>query len=280
MTVALISVVIPCYCCSDVLERAVHSVLRQTLLPTEIILVDDASPDHGRTKHCIAEIRATYVVSTQVKIQAQYLERNQGPAGARNAGWDVATGRFVAFLDSDDSWAPEKLEVQYSWMLEHPDFGISCHQSRHVSDGTQWNRDGAIVHREISRCSLLLKNSIPTRSVMLLNRADFRFPPTMRYAEDYWLWLDMKTSGVRIGYLAAPLAFTYKREYGEGGLSENLGAMHTGVLLCYRELRKKRRVGALELLVMTTLEQIKHIKRLLTVGIFKARTRMNVEKNK
>lgn len=268
MRIAPISVIIPCYLCSQVLPRAVDSVLRQSLLPAEIILVDDASPDQGETRRCIEEMVSSHSTFGEVRIRASYMKHNEGPGGARNAAWNIATETYVAFLDADDSWVPEKLEIQYDWMLEHPDFTLSCHESLHITDAEKSPSYESIRYDEIHGFSLMLKNSIPARSVMLVNRPDFRFPPTMRYAEDYWLWLNMAMRGARMAKIRAPLAFSYKREYGEGGLSGNLSAMHAGVLNCYEDLRRQRVIGPLTFWVVSILEKMKHIKRVILTGVY------------
>ena len=268
MSIAPISVVIPCYCCSQVLTRAVDSVLSQSLLPAEIILVDDASPDQGETRRCIEEIVSSRSARGDVRIRSHYLEQNLGPGGARNAAWDIATEPYVAFLDADDSWAPQKLSIQYDWMVENPDFTLSCHESLHIADAGQSLRCTSIKHAEIHGFYLMLKNGIPTRSVMLINRPDFRFPPTMRYAEDYWLWLNMAMRGARMAKIMEPLAFSYKREYGEGGLSCNLGAMHAGVLNCYVDLRRQRFISPLTFGVVSIWEKIKYLKRVFLARVY------------
>ncbi|RMG23518.1 MAG: glycosyltransferase family 2 protein, partial [Methanobacteriota archaeon] len=108
-----VTAIVPCYCCSDTIERAFYSVVNQTVLPKEVILVDDASPDHGRTLSILHGLKQKFNETLDIRILA--FEKNQGPASARNAGWEAATQPFIAFLDADDSWHPRKLEVQYQW---------------------------------------------------------------------------------------------------------------------------------------------------------------------
>lgn len=260
-----ISVVIPCYCCSDTLVRAVSSVQRQSLSPAEIILIDDASPDQGKTRKCMERILAGWSADSVTKLALLFLDTNVGPGGARNAGWDMADGKYVAFLDADDAWAPKKLEIQYQWMLAHPEFGLTCHRSVHIDnlDNLKCIDSGNSV--EIGHVSLMLKNSIPTRSVMLLNELGVRFPPAMRYAEDYYLWLMLRMSGVRIARLSMPLAHSYKCEYGESGLSANLRAMHLGVLSCFASLKRKKMVSNTLFFLACFFEYVKYLIRLVKV---------------
>ena len=92
---ASVSVVIPCYCCTLTLARAVNSVYSQLILPREVILVDDASPDSGKTRSLIEDLVLSFS-RYQIAICPIFLSFNQGPGGARNAGWEVATQQFIA----------------------------------------------------------------------------------------------------------------------------------------------------------------------------------------
>ncbi len=100
----LVSVVIPTYMRGDLLRRAIGSVVAQTCLDWELIVVDDASPDDS----------VTSVVAAFGDPRIRYIrhERNQGAPASRNTGIRAATGTYIALLDSDDEWLPEKLEVQ------------------------------------------------------------------------------------------------------------------------------------------------------------------------
>ncbi len=103
-----ISVVIPVHNCDRYLAEAIQSVLDQTYPVHEIIVVDDGSTDRSAT---IAQ------QFSQVKVVTQ---THQGAAAARNLGIRVATGKFIAFLDSDDVWLPEKLDRQMQAFMTDP----------------------------------------------------------------------------------------------------------------------------------------------------------------
>ncbi|NDE72185.1 MAG: glycosyltransferase family 2 protein, partial [Actinobacteria bacterium] len=93
-----VSVVIPTHNSSATIERAVNSVLAQDLLPTELVIVDDCSTDNT------VELVRTIAIPDSIDVKVVRLDTNLGPSAARNAGWNVAGGEFIAFLDSDDSW--------------------------------------------------------------------------------------------------------------------------------------------------------------------------------
>jgi len=106
-----ISVVIPYYNREQYINAAVQSVLEQTLKPLEIIIINDRSSESAR-KHirCYTDV-----------CKILDLPRNVGLAGARNAGIKAARGQFIALLDDDDMWLPQKLEVQRRYMENHPE---------------------------------------------------------------------------------------------------------------------------------------------------------------
>ena len=260
--VASISVVIPCYCCSDVLVRAVESVFSQTLLPAEIILVDDASPDNEKTKLCIKKIASDFANTYPIEIRTIFLNNNQGPGCARNAGWDIADNDFIAFLDADDTWHPKKLEIQVNWMSTNPKYVLTCHNSILFAQ----NRD-LVLHLDsvpivcLSLLGLLFRNSIATRSVVIRRDIEHRFPIGIRYAEDYYLWLKILSTGGKAIRLSLDLAYHYRNEFGLGGVSADLRAMHLGALNCINEIYRDRKTNYVIWFLAIYVEKIKYVKR-------------------
>jgi glycosyltransferase involved in cell wall biosynthesis len=121
--VPLVSVIIPTYNRANLVMRAIDSALKQTYKHIEIIVVDDGSKDNTR------EI----IASCKGKIKYLYKE-NGGESSARNFGIQKAGGDYVAFLDSDDQWQPEKLQKQLDKLMEHPDFGIALSNLEFVDE--------------------------------------------------------------------------------------------------------------------------------------------------
>jgi glycosyltransferase involved in cell wall biosynthesis len=114
LTSALVSTIIPTYNRANLITEALDSVLAQTFPNVEVIVVDDGSTD------ATSEVLARYGGRIRVIYQ-----RNAGPAAARNRGIAAANGEFIAFLDSDDLWLPEKLERQVN-LLERLGNGVPC----------------------------------------------------------------------------------------------------------------------------------------------------------
>jgi glycosyltransferase involved in cell wall biosynthesis len=109
-----ISVIIPYYNREQFIDETIQSVLAQTLQPLEIIIVNDCSRESSR-RHLDRYEGVCRILD---------LKENIGLAGARNAGIEAAKGRYMAFLDDDDIWMPNKLEVQLKYLQEHPECGI------------------------------------------------------------------------------------------------------------------------------------------------------------
>lgn len=256
-----VSVIIPCYNSASIIERAVASVWQQTRKPIEVILVDDCSSDGGSTLQVLYKLRDRY---PEQWVKVIPVPVNKGPGNARNTGWDIARGKYVAFLDADDSWHPQKIEIQYAWMNEHPQVDLSGHLYRQVEDSY---RPSVITNkykeRRINTGQLLFSNYIYTRSVMLKNDIPQRFDYSKRHAEDYLLWLKIAFEGSLIWRLEIPLAFTYKPYYEGDGLSSNLWAMEKGELDTYKQIHTLGYLNTIKFVIYSTFSLAKYLRRLI-----------------
>lgn len=254
-----ISVIIPCYRCSDTVERAVVSVADQTWRPAEVILVDDASGDG--TLAALQALQARY--GDWINILS--LPANGGPGAARNAGWDAARQPYLAFLDADDSWHPRKIEIQFQDMERHPQVAITGHgYSWSQIEPQGWPSLPARYTASTVACwRLLLSNCLTTSTVMLRTNLGYRFEPSRRYSEDYLLWLQIICSGVTGHYIGLKLARRYKAPYGSSGLSGRLWAMERGELANYRQLCRDRLLSRPTALVLSALSLAKYARRVV-----------------
>ncbi len=119
----MISVIIPVYNAEPHLAETISSVLSQSRPPEEVIVVDDGSTDR------------TPEVAAQFQDRIRYLQQeNQGPGAARNRGIQASQGDLLAFLDSDDLWAPHKLQTQVEALDKNPNAGlVFCHMTQFIS---------------------------------------------------------------------------------------------------------------------------------------------------
>jgi len=232
---APVSVVIPCFRCAQTVERAVFSIVQQTLLPEQVLLVEDCSGDAGETLNSLYRIQASYGDRLNVKIIR--LEKNGGPGVARNAGWEAAKSSYIAFLDADDVWHPRKLEIQIAWMEAHPEVALTGTRTLVIERLEEAPVQlPPITVRKLAFSRMLVINSIPTRSVVVRSNVPNRFLPGKRYSEDYLLWLSAIADGYQAFLLEVPLAYSFKRDFGVGGLSAHLWKFHCEVLDTYKRL--------------------------------------------
>lgn len=186
-----VSVIIPTYRRTvDVLERAVDSVLKQTCLPSDIIVVDDNSEDSLLSQDIEAYCRT---------CRLRYiLSGGLGGAGARNHGIQAAFGEYVAFLDDDDQWLPEKLEMQLPLFVS-PDVGLVYSRGYTVTEGEGCPMSrkpyatDAYYKTEVCYQDLLLKNYIGTTTQLVVRRSILQtlggFDESLPSRQDYDLCL-------------------------------------------------------------------------------------------
>lgn len=237
-----VSVIIPCYCCADTIDRAIASVAAQTAWPQEVFLVDDHSADGGITLDSLRQVQERY----RDRFSIHIIERaeNSGPSDARNLAWEQANCPYIAFLDADDSWHPRKLELQYGWMSRHPEAGFSGQATREFGPGGMPEITAAeLPVRPVGKYALLFSNKFSTPSIMLKRDLPFRFPQGRRYAEDYQLWLSLIFNNVSAFIMDLQLTYSYKKPFGAGGLSKSMAPMHRGELENYRQLLRSRSIS-------------------------------------
>ena len=260
--VAPISVIIPSYKCAATVKRAVDSIFKQSLLPSEVIIVEDFSLDE--TLSVLRELERVYLGSVKI-MQMQF---NVGAASARNAAWELVQQPYVAFLDADDSWHPDKLKIQYEYMKANPKVTLCGHRC-------VWLQSNAIapdlpksLHvTKISPNSLLFKNAFSTPTVMLKSDISFRFENGRRCAEDRLLWQQIAFAGLQTVRIESPLAYMHKSAYGIGGLSAQLWKMEKGELCNFITLYRAGNIHLATYVTATLFSVIKFIKRLLMMQI-------------
>ena len=108
-----VSVVVPCYNSSQTIDRCLSSIVCQTMPPNEIVLIIDKSDD---LKDTLKIIQRHIISHPRIKITVKVPETRQGVSASRNIGWDISASKYIAFIDSDVAWTPEKIEIQVSVM--------------------------------------------------------------------------------------------------------------------------------------------------------------------
>jgi glycosyltransferase involved in cell wall biosynthesis len=210
-----VSVVIPTYNRAGVVSRALTSLGSQTRPPDEVIVIDDGSNDDTERliRHEFPAVR--------------YLrQENRGVAAARNRGIREARGEWLAFLDSDDEWLPQKLERQLEALRQQPQF-LLCHtneiwirRGRRVNPMKKHAKSGGHIFQ---KC---LPLCVISPSAVILHRGVLErvglFDESLPACEDYDLWLRV-TSLYPVLYLEDPLIVKY------GGHPDQLSRRHWGM---------------------------------------------------
>ncbi len=230
-----VTTVIPTYNRAAMLVEALESALGQTRPPDEIIVVDDGSTDN------------TAEVADRYGSKIRYIrQKNAGPSAARNHGIREATGDFVAFLDSDDLWAKDRLEKQFAALSTHPDldfiFGL---ESKFDKKGDfqkceikspevllQLNEINCVIP---SAFELLLRENVVPTSTVLFRRSRTReigyIDESISQAEDYDFWLRFALAGCRFGFINAVLCH---RRIHEGNLVNQWANSTTSIVAVLR----------------------------------------------
>jgi glycosyltransferase involved in cell wall biosynthesis len=259
---APVSVIIPCFRCGATIGRAIASIAGQTQEPVEVLLVDDASGDE--TSSVLQQLVSVY----QGWVRVLTLAHNQGPSAARNAGWEAATQPYLAFLDADDSWHPEKIRIQYRFMRDNPDIDISGHRCLWVRDDeTLPQVPDKVMITKISVLDLVFGTRLSTPTIMLKRHIPFRFEVNKRYAEDVHLWRQVACTSSRLVRIESPLAYMHKAPYGVSGLSAELWPMEKGDLSSLLSLYKAKHISWALLAISSTFSLAKYLKRMAHVQL-------------
>ncbi|MEN3036863.1 MAG: glycosyltransferase family 2 protein [Candidatus Methanosuratincola petrocarbonis] len=193
----LVSIITPCHNSSEFISQTIDSVLAQKYENWEMILVDDRSTDNT------VQIIEDYM-KRDSRIRLIKLEKNCGPAVARNRAIEEARGRYIAFLDSDDIWLPEKLEKQINFMSEN-DVSL-CYSSYYLIDENGSDR-GIFITKETATYTELLKTCFIGNLTAIYDAGKLG----KQYMEDvghqdYTLWLKILKSGASARGILEPLA--------------------------------------------------------------------------
>ena len=220
----LISVILPAYNAEKTVAEAVRSVLSQSYTNFELIIIDDASSDG--TKAIIEDL-----AEKDTRIRVISNEKNLGVLKTRLKGIRSAFGKWIAFIDSDDMWAKDKLAEQVAVQQKTASYLVFTGTAYIDSSGNTlpWEFH---VPSDVDYKKLLKQNVIPNSSVMVMKDVFLRYTPVNEdhrdIHEDFACWLSMLREGYRVSGIDAPLV-TYR-------LSKNSmtgNKLHSAVLNWY-----------------------------------------------
>lgn len=253
-----VTAIIPCWRCKETIERAINSVYSQTIRPTKLILIDDASGDG--TLDLLESIASRFADNW---IEVIKLSSNAGPGPARNAGWDRSASEYIAFLDADDAWHPQKIELQLTWMRDHPEASISGHTSTLYNAALGFETFKNLGQpKHYGLFEMIISNRMITRTVMLKTNLPYRFKDK-NVTEDYLLWLEMGLDNLKLYKFEEPLAVSFREEFSTGGYSGNLWKHELRELNAIIFLYKNKKIGPLTFMMFSFWSTVKYFRRVM-----------------
>lgn len=230
----LVSIIMPCYNAERFISDSIESVIRQTFQDWELIITDDCSRD---STYKIIESFA----KKDPRIHLFRLESNSGAAVARNHSIRHAKGRFIAFLDSDDMWLPDKLDKQLEFMrCQNIGFSFTAY---YVLDSQLQNDRVIHVPSEITYREYLFNTIIGCLTVMVDREivGDFKMP-LLRKNQDMATWLSIFKRGYKGYGLDIPLA---QYRIVEGSISHDKIKAAKSVWRVYRDVEQLSHIQSL-----------------------------------
>lgn len=226
-----VSVIIPTYNAEGTIIKCLNSVLAQTYKDFEVIIIDDGSIDRSY------ETVKDYLTKNNIQNLKLLKQINRGPGIARNRGIKNSKGKYIAFLDADDVWESNKLEMQMRYLQEDTNLKmIGSLTNNNISE-----KEPKIEYISFRR--LLFSNVFTTSTVIIekeiLEKEDIKNIKS-NWSEDYFLWLQI-VKHYKAALLISSLGIygNRKRCFEKSGLSAKLIEMEKGELWNYRELFKK-----------------------------------------
>lgn len=223
----LISIIMPTYNCADFIGITLESVISQTYKNWELIIVDDCSIDN-------TEEIVRYYMESDSRIKYNKLDINSGASAARNKGIDLASGKYIAFLDSDDIWFSEKLSKQINFMEEN-NYNFTCTNYNKIDEkGKALNR--TIQAKMKSDYNGILKNC-PGNSTVIYNAEKLgRFKVTdIKKRNDYVMWLQVIK---KANYLYGLEETLGSHRIRKGSISSNKFSLASYHWKVYRQIEK------------------------------------------
>ena len=225
-----VSIITPSYNSEKYIAKTIKSVQEQSYTNWEMIIVDDCSTD--ATCAIVEEMAKK---DSRIKLLQQKV--NAGAGAARTRAMKNATGRYIAYLDSDDIWLPKKLELQILFMKEN-NCGFSCTSYEVINDeGERLNKDIHMLSK-VDYIGFLTNNLLQTVGIMVdtcLVDKNLLIMPNIRRRQDAATWLQVLKAGNACYGLDQILA-QYRRT--KKSLSSNKFKAVTGVWMLYRDIEK------------------------------------------
>ena len=264
-----LTVIIPIYNNENILENLQNKILFLSKNYIQIIIIDDFSQDKT-----YSELNNFVKRNNLINVEIYKNSKNMGPSYSRNIGLKKATADYIAFLDSDDDWHPQKINIQIK-MMKKFDSKISGTQHKvirleelHDEQSIDYQNIETAPYSIIKWPKILFVSPYATPSVIIhKSLKEYLFDETIRYSEDYNLWkrITYKYKAIKI---LLPLTYTFKHDYisETNSLSSNLRKMQLGVEKSFRQLIISKEITFLDKLFLFCglyFSKVKYLRRLL-----------------
>jgi len=241
----LVSIITANYNASKYIDKTIQSVIKQTYSNWELIIVDDCSTDNS-----VIIIKKYQEFDKRIKLLK--LEKNSGAAIARNKAIEVAKGDFIAFLDSDDRWIENKLEIQVNFM-NNKNCKLSYTSYYSINELNQKSKL-IIAKKKVTYKNLLTSNYIGCLTAMYsVNHLDKVYMPIISKRQDWALWLKITKNNIIAEGIQLPLAYYNKRETSVSSNKFNLLKYNWKI---YRRHEKLNRLQSLYYFIQLVLKKI------------------------
>lgn len=268
-----ISVVIPLYNSEDTIIPTLQSVEKQTKISyiKEIIVIDDGSTDSSK------QIVNNYIPICKIPI-ILISKKNGGVSSARNLGMEHSSGQWIALLDSDDLWIPEKIEMQCKILREHPEIDFLGGNMNETTLRIYFKKITKLYKANIKDVCITM---FPQPSTVIFKKKIYEeiggFDINQRYAEDGNYFLKICS---RYEYYHLPIQLIYygqgKRGFGVSGLSKNMREMYKGNIKNLKDTLNRKDISYCFYLEMRGFYLIKYIRRIVLTTLLKKGRNKNV----
>lgn len=257
-----ISVVIPMYNSRNTILNTLNSVKNQTILPFEVVIIDDGSKDES-----VTVVEDFISVSSALNIQL-VKQKNRGVSSARNVGLKLAKGDWIALLDSDDEWLPTKLERQIQVLNENPtiDF-LGTNRNGEYFDKILWKKLSILTR--ISPKLLMVKFIFVVPTVIFRKKIVLDagyFDETQKYAEEgnYFIRIAQKYNCYLLNE-SLVVTGDGKAHFGHSGLSGNLKEMEKGELKNLKDALSLKIINHFQYSFLVLFSILKYFRRIVIV---------------
>ena len=262
-----LSVVIPMYNSANTIISTLNSIKNQTASEqiVEVIVVNDGSIDNS------LDLVKKYIVDNEDMPISIIDKSNGGVSAARNTGMKAAKGEWLALLDADDEWIPEKIEIQIKTIREHPSIDFLGGDIDDKGLKILWRRIEGLYKANVQDICIKM---FPQTSAAIFRRSILEkiggYDENQSYAEDGNYFLKICA---HYNYYHLPIQMVYygggKPGFGFSGLSANLRKMYEGNIKNIKELKRDSIISREFYLFLRIFYWIKYIRRILVVKLFR-----------